>query len=111
LPTIETIHAALSPLSLPHGEGVFNGSPSADHYVLIPDYDQSYEADNDDLFMDESVNIEFYIGGDYRPFVKSARAYLKANGLSVMDGQYVEYDEETKKHHYYLTVIGREMEE
>jgi len=108
LPTLETIGAALSPLSLPHGEGVFQGSPAVDHYVLVPDYDQGYEADNDDLFTDEAANIEFYIGGDYRPLVKLARAYLKAAGLSVMDGQYVGYDAETKKHHYALTVIGRE---
>lgn len=111
MPTIETIHAALSPLLLPHGEGVFRGSPDVDHYVVVPDYDEGYEADNDDLFTDEYMNIEFYTGGDYRTAAKLAKGYLKAAGLSIVKGKYVEFDEETNKHHYYLSVIGREMEE
>ena len=107
MPTFETIDAALAPLSLKHGVGVCEGSPKADHYVLVPDYDRAFEADNDALLTAEHVNVEFYLGGDYRTAVLSAKALLKSAGLFVLDGQYIGYETDTKKHHYALPVIGR----
>jgi hypothetical protein len=107
LPTLETIDAALAPLALKHGVGVCAADPSADHYVLVPDYERSFEADNGDYFVDEHVNIEFYIGGDYRPAVRSAKTLLKAAGLFVLDGNYIGYETDTKRHHYALPVVGR----
>lgn len=105
--TLETINTALAPLNLAHGTGAFTGSPSVDHYVLVPDFDTSMSADNTDYIQESHVNIEFYIAGEYRTIVANARAYLKAAGLSVMDGQYVEFEPETSKHHYFLSIIDR----
>ena len=107
MPVLETIDAALAPLKLKHGVGRFVGNPTDDHYILVPDYDRVFDADNDTYLTDEHVNIEFYLAGDYRVTVQSAKALLKAAGLFLQDGQYVAFEPDTKQHHYALPVIGR----
>ena len=107
MPVLEAIDLALAPLKLKHGVGLFTGDPSTDHYTLVPEYDHAFDADNDALLTDEHVNIEFYLGGDYRIAVQAAKTLLKAAGVFVLDGRYVEYETDTKKHHYALPVIGR----
>lgn len=106
---LETIKTALSTLSLDHGKnvvGYFDGSAALDHYVIVPDFDDSHEADNGDYIPFSYANIEFYIAGDYRSKVASARTLLTTAGISVLEGKYVEYDTDTDKHHYYLSVKG-----
>ncbi|MEA4869899.1 MAG: hypothetical protein VB062_04595 [Christensenella sp.] len=108
--TIETIVTALSSLSLPHGTGIFSGEPSLNHYVIVPDFDSGIEADNVDQLIDEHLNIEFYISGDYRPTITTAKTKLFAAGICVTEGQYIEciaHSETIKQHHYALSVIGR----
>ena len=107
MPVLETIDAALAPLNLKHGVGVCTVSPAVDHYVLVPDYERGFEADNDDLYTDEHVNIEFYLGGNYRTALSSAKSLLKAAGITVLESRYVEYENETQKHHTALAVFGR----
>ena len=107
MPTLESIDAALAPLKLKHAVGMFAGSPAADHYVLVPDYERGFEADNDDLFVDEYVNIEFHLGGDYRAKVASAKSLLKAAGIGVLESRYVEYEKDAQNHHITLAVVGR----
>lgn len=107
MPVLEAIDVALAPLKLKHGVGLFLGDPACDHYTLVPDYERAFDADNDVYLTDEHINIEFYLGGDYRTVVRSAKTLLKSASLFVQDGQYVEFEKETKKHHYALPVIGR----
>ena len=107
MPTLETIDAALTILNLKHGVGLYLGSPTIDHYVLVPDYERAFEADNDDYVVDEHVNIEFYLGDNYRNVIASAKALLKAVGIVVLESRYVEYEKDTQKHHYTLAVFGR----
>ena len=107
MPVLETIDAALSPLKLKHGVGVCTVNPSIDHYVLVPDRERGFEADNDDLFVDEHVNIEFHLGDNYRTVIASAKSLLKAADIVVLESRYVEYEKETQKHHYLLAVFGR----
>ena len=107
MPTLESIDAALAPLKLKHGVGMFTGNPAADHYVLVPDYEKPFEADNDDYFTDEHVNVEFHLGGNYRLAVASAKSLLKAAGIPVLESRYVEYEQDTQKHHCLLAVFGR----
>lgn len=107
MPVLEAIDAALAPLNLKHGVGVCLCDPMQDRYVLVPDYDRVFEADNDDYVVDEYVNIEFYLGGDYRVAITSAKSLLKAAGIVVVEGRYVVFEKETKKHHYTLAVFGR----
>ncbi len=106
---IETIVSALAPLSLDHGKnvvGYFDGGATLDHYVVVPDYDESVDADNDEYIAFSHANIEFYIAGDYRPKIASAKTYLKTAGIAVLESKYVEYDEAVKKHHHYISVNG-----
>lgn len=107
MPTLETIDAALTTLNLKHGVGLFIGSPTVDHYILVPDYERSFEADNDDYVTDEHVNIEFHLGEGYRATIASAKSLLKAAGIVVLESRYVEYEKESQKHHYTLAVFGR----
>lgn len=107
MPVLETIDAALAPLKLKHGVGTCTVNPTVDHYVLMPDYEHSFEADNVDYVVDEHVNIEFHLGDDYRAKVASAKALLKAAGIVVVESRYVEYEKETQKHHTSLAVFGR----
>lgn len=107
MPTLETIDAALTILNLKHGVGLYLGSPTVDHYVLVPDFERAFEADNDDLFIDEHVNIEFYLGDNYRTVIASAKLLLKAADIVVLESRYVEYEKDTQKHHYTLAVLGR----
>ena len=107
MPVLETIDAALAPLKLKHGVGTCTVNPTVDHYVLVPDYEHSFEADNVDYVVDEHVNIEFHLGDDYRAKVASAKALLKAAGIVVVESRYVEYEKETQKHHTSLAVFGR----
>lgn len=104
---LETIDAALAPLKLKHGVGVYPGSPAVDRYVLVPDHERPFETDNDDLFVDEHVNIEFHLGDDYRAKIASAKALLKAAGIAVLESRYVEYEQDAQKHHTTLAVFGR----
>ena len=107
MPVLETIDAALAPLKLKHGVGICTVNPSADHYVLVPDVERGFEADNDDLFVDEHVNIEFYLSGNYRTALSSAKSLLKAAGIVVLESRYVEFETDTQKHHTTLAVFGR----
>ena len=107
MPVLETIDAALAPLKLKHGVGMYAGSPSVEHYVLVPDYERSFEADNEDYIVDEHVNIEFHLGDTYRATVASAKALLKAADIVVVESRYVEYEKDAQKHHYTLAVFGR----
>ena len=107
MPVLETIDAALAPLKLKHGVGNCVVNPSVDHYVLVPDYERSFEADNDDYVLDEHVNIEFHLGDNYRAVIASAKALLKEAQITVLESRYVEYEKETQKHHYLLAVFGR----
>ena len=107
MPVLETIDAALAPLKLKHGVGLYIGSPTVDHYVLVPDYERSFEADNEDYLLDEHVNIEFHLGGNYRTLIASAKALLKAADIVVLESRYVEYETDAQKHHTTLAVFGR----
>lgn len=82
-------------------------NPSVDHYVLVPDVERGFEADNDNLFVDEHVNIEFYLAGNFRTTITSAKSLLKTAGIVVLESRYVEYEQETQKHHTTLAVFGR----
>jgi hypothetical protein len=107
LPVLETIDAALAPLKLKHGVGICVVSPTVDHYVLVPDYERGFEADNDDYVVDEHVNIELHLGANYRTVIASAKSLLRAADLVVLESRYVEYEKDTQKHHYLLAVSGR----
>ena len=107
MPTLETINTALTTLNLKHGVGLYAGNPTVDHYILVPDYERPFEADNDDLFVDEHVNIEFHLGDDYRATIASAKSLLKAAGIAVLESRYVEFEKEPQKHHYTLAAFGR----
>lgn len=107
MPVLETIDAALAPLKLKHGVGIYIGNPTVDHYILVPDYERSFEADNLDYVVDEHVNIEFHLGDDYRTVIASAKALLHAADIVVLESRYVEYEKDAKKHHYTLAVFGR----
>ena len=107
MPVLETIDAALAPLKLKHGVGICAVSPTVDHYVLVPDYEKAFEADNADYVVDEHVNIEFHFTGNYRTTIASAKALLQAAGIVVLDSRYVEYEKDAQKHHYSLAVFGR----
>lgn len=107
MPTLESIDAALAPLKLKHGVGMFTGNPAVDHYVLVPDYEKPFEADNDDYFVDEHVNVEFHLGGNYRATIASAKSLLKAAGIPVLESRYVEYEQDAQKYHTTLAVFGR----
>ena len=107
MPVLETIDAALAPLKLKHGVGICVVNPSVDHYVLVPDYERTFEADNDDYVVDEHVNIEFHLGDNYRAVIASAKSLLKAADIVVLESRYIEYEKETQKHHYLLAVSGR----
>ena len=90
MPVLETIDAALAPLKLKHGVGICVVNPSVDHYVLVPDYERSFEADNDDSIVEEHVNIEFHLGDNYRAVIASAKALLRAANLTfVVSGVFV----------------------
>lgn len=107
MPTLETIDSALAPLNLKHGVGICVVNPTIDHYVLVPDYERAFEADNDDYIVDEHVNIEFHLGDNYRTVIASAKSLLRAADIVVLEGRYVEYEKDTQKHHYTLAVFGR----
>jgi hypothetical protein len=107
LPVLETIDTALAPLKLKHGVGICVVNPSVDHYVLVPDYERAFEADNDDYVVDEHVNIEFHLSDNYRAVITSAKFLLKAAEITVLESRYVEYEKETQKHHTTLAVFGR----
>ena len=107
MPTLETIDAALAPLKLKHGVGICTVNPTVDHYVLMPDYEKPFEADNGDYFVDEHVNIEFHLGDHYRATIASAKSLLQATGIVVLESRYVEYEKDAQKHHYLLAVFGR----
>lgn len=107
MPTLETIDTALAPLNLKHGVGICVVNPTVDHYVLVPDYERAFEADNDDYIVDEHVNIEFHLGDNYRTVIASAKLLLKAADIVVLESRYVEYEKESQKHHYTLAVLGR----
>lgn len=111
MPTLEKIDVALATLSLKHGVGTCKTNPGVQHYVLIPDYDEEFVADDTDYFTFENVNIEFYLDDNYRSIVKTARTLLKAAGIFVLDGHYVEFDQNAKLHHYALPVVGEVEEE
>ncbi len=107
MPVLETIDAALAPLKLKHGVGVTGSNPVVSHYVLVPDFESEFEADNEAYFTNEHVNIEFYIEGDYRAIIQSAKSLLRAADIVVLESRYIEYEKETQKHHYLLAVFGR----
>lgn len=70
------------PLNLKHGVGICVVNPTVDHYVLVPDFERAFEADNDDYVVDEHVNIEFYLGDNYRNVIASAKLLLRAADIS-----------------------------
>ena len=107
MPVLETINSALAPLNLKHGVGICVVNPTVDHYVLVPNFERAFEADNDDYAVDEHVNIEFHLGDNYRTVIASAKALLRAADIVVLESRYVEYEKETQKHHYLLAVLGR----
>ena len=51
--------------------------------------------------------IEFHLGGNYRLAVASAKSLLKAAGIPVLESRYVEYEQDTQKHHCLLAEFGR----
>lgn len=102
----ETIYTALS--SMTNREvGAWTGSPGVNHVVIVPDYMHHFPADNDDYVSEEYFNLEFYISGDYRAVVSTAKTALKAAGLVIDEERYQGFEPDTKQHHYTLTVIGR----
>ena len=107
MPILETIDTALAPLNLKHGVGICVVNPIIDHYVLVPDYERAFEADNDDYVVDEHVNIEFHLSDNYRAVVASAKSLLRAADIVILENRYVEYEKETQKHHTLLAVFGR----
>ena len=108
--TLETMVSALNSI-ITCQTGAYNGDASLDHCVLVPVVDRPENADNKDYLMYNEVNAEFYISGDYRAKIASARTALQSAGLFVGIGQYVEYISGTtpalSKHHYFLPVTGR----
>lgn len=107
MPVLETIDLALAPLKIKHGVGICVVNPTIDHYVLVPDFERAFEADNDDYVVDEHVNIEFHLGDNFRAMIASAKSLLRAADIVVLESRYVEYEKETQKHHYTLAVFGR----
>lgn len=103
----ETIYTALSTVVTNREAGAWTGSPTVNHVVIVPDFLSHFQGDNDDYVDDEYVNLEFFIAGDYRATITSAKTALKSAGLAIDEERYQEFDKDTKLHHYTLAVIGR----
>jgi hypothetical protein len=83
-----------------------NADKSANKYVtLIPLYDGFDEyADNKPTIDIKEVEIAIYSKGNYLELVEQITRYLIDDEFTITNRKYIEYEEDTKLHHYVIDV-------
>lgn len=103
LSVISTVLSALTAYSPAIGE--WRGTTTDDHVTINPVYDQSFEADDAELAVDEYIDCHFFKTGDFQSLKTTAKTALTNAGLAIDEYRYIECVD--KQHHFVLTVIGR----
>lgn len=106
---LSDIKTALGSVDLPIETGVYSGAEK--RYIVITPVSEANEdiADDDDLTETQTADINLYYTGNYITIKNQIKAALKASGFFISDGFYVEYDAETKQHHFVYTVEKKEV--
>lgn len=101
----ELIKNTLLPLNIPVTINQ-NADKSASKYVtLIPLYD-GFEvyADNKPVIDIKEVELAIYTKGNYLELVEQITRLLIEAGFTITNRKYIEYEEDTKLHHYVIDV-------
>ena len=100
--------AALTELKLPIDVSVTK-SKGADAFLVInPQYDTPKQyADDVPQTLVQEIELALYKRGNYLELKDKIMKYLITAGITVSDGRYIEYETDTKYHHYVfeLTVV------
>lgn len=95
---------ALSTVNLPKETGVYTGA-ALNYIVLTPLGERNDDvADDTDLTETEGLDVNLYYVGNYLATKNQIKTLLKAAGFFISDSQHIEYDTETKQHHYVFTI-------
>jgi len=107
------LNLILAPFDIPVETGVFSDIPSDDYLVLTPMSDRlDLFADNDAYMIVSEARISLFTKNNYVQLKEDLTKALQLGGITITDRQYVDYEQDTKFHHYAIDVMKEyEMEE
>lgn len=95
------IKSTLEPLKIPIETGVFSEEPPDEYIVIVP------LSDTFDLFADNSpevdiceVRLSIYSKHNYLKLKRAVEKLLMKSDFTITDRRYVEFEKETRYHHY-----------
>ena len=109
---ITTITTALAPTGLPAAVGMYEvpkGGSYPDAYIVITPLAERNDDIADDAPLTETAgaDVNLYMRGDYQATKDNMKNLLESAGFFIEDRRYVAYEQDTKHHHYVITVEAK----
>lgn len=107
------IKSTLEPLKIPIETGVFSEEPP-DEYIVIVSLSDSFNlfADNSPEVDISEVRLSIYSKHNYLKLKRTVEKLLMKSDFTITDRRYVEFEKETRYHHYAIDAAkSYEMEE
>ncbi len=111
---ITSITTALSSLALPAAVGLYEvpkGGSYPDAYIVITPLGERNDdiADDKPLTETTAADVNLYKRGDYQTTKDEMKNLLETAGFFIEDRRYIAYEQDTKHHHYVITVEAKEV--
>lgn len=101
----ELIISTLIPLSIPVTINQNTDKKANEYITLIPLYDGfDVYADNKPVIDIKEVELAIYKKGNYIKLVEQITKLLIDSGFTITVRKYIEYEEDTKLHHYIIDI-------
>lgn len=105
------ITTALAPMSLVVAVGAYIAPEYPDAYVVLTPLGEQNDDEADDAPLTETTgaDVNLYKRGKYEAAKDQMKALLKTAGLSIAASFYGGYENDTKHHHWVITVENKEV--
>lgn len=110
---LSDLKTIINTLNIPVETGAFTSSAPDLYIVFVPLVDEfGLHADNQPRVDVQSVRLSLYAKGNYtKPKNRVIKALISA-GITITDRRYIDFEQDTKYHHYKIDVENvYEMEE
>jgi len=110
---LENLSELLTNLNIPFASGHYSGTPPDEYVVIVPLADTfDLAADNLPQMDVQEARLALYSKGNYYPLRNKLVAALLNADFTVTDRRYIEFEADTKYHHYAVDVSKHyEMED
>lgn len=103
---LKDLNLILASFDIPVETGVFSDLPPDEYLVLTPMSDRlDLFADNGAYMILSEARLSLFTKNNYVQLKEDLTKALQLGGITITDRQYVNYEQDTKFHHYAIDVM------